>query len=81
VPAPVGVSPRDGKGEETAGALRGLIGPSTRPAGCDETVNALTALSLFEALRVVRAHQILMQEIHLCAPLSVVLSGCAVGMC
>jgi len=68
VPAPVVVSPRDGEGEETAGAQCGLFGSPARPAGGDETENTLTALSLLEALRGVRARQILVQDIHVLAP-------------
>ena len=71
MPAPVGVSPRYGEGEETAGAQCGLFGSAARPTGGDETENALVALSLLEALRVLRARQFLVHDIHVCS-----LGGC-----
>ena len=51
LPQPVGGSPRDGEGEETAGSQCGFLGSPTRPTGGDEATNALTALGLLEALR------------------------------
>src|SRR6478609_6058862 len=58
----------DGGGEETAGSQGGLLGPSVRPVGDDETVLTLAADCLLETLCRMGTRQVLMHELHLGAP-------------
>jgi hypothetical protein len=70
--SPVAVgSSDDGGGEETAGAHRGLLGPSGRPVGDHETVSPFTTDCLLETQCRMGTRQILMHEMHLSAPVQV----------
>ena len=61
------VSP-DRESEKTTGAQCGLFGSTARPVGCHESPDALLTLCLLDALRGVRARQLLMHHVHGGAP-------------